>query len=118
MKLFDAELKLMEVLWKEGPTAASKIAEIMNELYDWKKTTTYTFIKRCIDKGAVKRSEPHFICHPVISVNQAREYETVELINKMYNGSADLLVASLLEGKILSKDEIEKLKRIVTEMSG
>ena len=116
MKLFDAELKLMEVLWEHGDTTASRIAEIMSQQYDWKKTTTYTFIKRCIDKGAIERSEPNFVCHPLVTIEEAREYETAELINKMYGGAGDQLVASLLGGKILSTEEIERLKRIVREL--
>ncbi|MCL1842864.1 MAG: BlaI/MecI/CopY family transcriptional regulator [Defluviitaleaceae bacterium] len=116
MKLFDAELKVMEVLWKEGDTTARRIAEILDRQYEWKKTTTYTFIKRLIDKGAVERREPNFICHPLVTIEEAREYETAELINKMYNGAADQLVASLLGGKILSADEIMRLKQIVREL--
>ena len=116
MKLFDAELKVMEVLWREGDTTAKRLAEILSEEVKWSKTTTYTMIKRCVDKGAIERREPNFVCHPLISIDEAREYETTELINKMYNGAADLLVASLLNGKILSKDEITHLKQIVQEL--
>lgn len=116
MKLFDAELKVMEVLWKEGDTAARHIAEILGQQYDWKKTTTYTFIKRLIDKGAIERKEPNFICHPLVTIEDARAYETTELINKMYSGSTDKLMASLLGGKILSANEIKRLKQIVQEL--
>ena len=116
MKLFDAEFKLMEILWKEGDASASRLAEIMSQLYDWKKTTTYTFIKRCIDKGAIERNEPGFICRPLITIEDAREHGASELINKMYGGAGDQLVASLLSGKLLSKEEIERLKRLVREL--
>ena len=116
IKLFDSELKVMDVLWREGPQAAKRIAEILGESVGWSKTTTYTIIKRCIDKGAIERGEPNFTCRPLISIEEAREAETAELINKMYHGSADQLVASLLRGKILSKEEIERLKRAVRDM--
>lgn len=116
MKLFDAELKVMEVLWKEGDLKAKSVAEILNKQIGWSKTTTYTMIKRCIDKGAIERREPNFICHPLVTVENAREYETAELINKMYNGAADQLVASMLDGNFLSKEEIERLKQIIREL--
>lgn len=116
MKLFDAELKLMEVLWEEGEATAGRLSEIMNRKYGWKKTTTYTFIKRCIEKGAIERSEPNFVCRPLVSIKEAREYGTAELINKFFGGAGNLLVASLLDGNILSKEEIEKLKRVVQEL--
>jgi len=115
MKLFDAELKIMEVLWKDGDLTAKNIAEILNKQVGWSKTTTYTMIKRCIDKGAIERREPNFICHPLVSIDDAREYETTELINKMYNGAADQLVASMLGNQLLSKEEIARLKQIIKD---
>lgn len=116
MKFFDAELKLMDVLWKEGEATASRLTGIMSRIYGWKKTTTYTFIKRCIDKGAIARSEPNFMCRPIVTLEEARKYETAELIRKMYGGAGDLLAASLLTDNILSKEEIERLKRLVQEL--
>ncbi|QSZ67826.1 BlaI/MecI/CopY family transcriptional regulator [Methanofollis aquaemaris] len=116
IKLFDSELKVMDVLWKEGDTTAKQIAEILNEQVDWSKTTTYTVIKKCVDKGAIQRSDPHFVCHPRITREEAQEFETNELIVKMYDGAADQLVASILGRKDLSRDEIERLKQIVNSL--
>lgn len=116
IKLFDSELKIMDVLWKNGDTTAKRIAEILKEQVGWNKTTTYTLIKRCIDKGAIERIEPHFVCHPLIRLEQARELETTELINKMYDGAADQLVASILGSKNLTPEEIERLKQLVNSL--
>ncbi len=116
IKLFDSELKIMDVLWKNGDTTAKRIAEILKEQVGWNKTTTYTLIKRCIDKGAIKRIDPNFVCHPLVTIEQARELETTELINKMYDGAADQLVASILGSRNLSPEEIDKLKRVVNSL--
>jgi predicted transcriptional regulator len=116
IKLFDSELKIMDVLWKNGDTTAKQIAERLKEQVGWNKTTTYTLIKRCMDKGAIERIEPNFICHPLVTIEQARELETTELINKMYNGAADQLVASILGRKNLSPMEIEGLKQLVDNL--
>ncbi|MUG26167.1 BlaI/MecI/CopY family transcriptional regulator [Paenibacillus macerans] len=116
IKLFDSELKIMDVLWKNGDTTAKQIAETLKEQVGWNKTTTYTLIKRCIDKGAIERIEPNFLCHPLVTIEQARELETTELINKMYDGAADQLVASILGRKNLSAEEIERLKQLVNRL--
>lgn len=116
IKLFDSELKIMDVLWKNGDTTAKRIAEILKEQVGWNKTTTYTLIKRCIDKGAIERIEPNFVCHPLVTIEQVRELETTELINKMYDGAADQLVASILGSRNLSPEEIDKLKRLVNSL--
>lgn len=116
IKLFDSELKVMDVLWKEGDTTAKHIAEILNAEIGWNINTTYTLIKRCIKKGAIERSEPNFMCHALIPKEDVQEAETNELINKIYDGSADKLFAALLSRKKLSPEQINKLKQMISDM--
>ena len=84
LKLFDSERKVMEVLWDHGDLSAKELADRLKELVGWSKTTTYTVIKKCIDKKAVSRSEPGFVCHPLVSREEVREQETDALIDRMY----------------------------------
>lgn len=114
-KLVDSELKVMDVLWREGDSTAKHISEVMTERYGWNINTTYTLLKRCVKKGAVERREPGFLCHALIPKEQVQEQETDELIQKVFDGSADQLFASLLGRKALSPEQIEKLKRLVLE---
>ena len=116
IKLFDSELKIMDVLWREGDTTAKHIAEILNAEIGWNRNTTYTLIKRCMEKGAIERSEPGFVCHALIPKETVQEAETNELINKIYDGSADKLFAALLGRKKLSAEQINRLKDIVGEL--
>lgn len=115
LKLFDSELKVMDVLWKNGDTPAKKVAEALTGELGWNKNTTYTLIKRCMKKGAIERLEPNFICRALIPKEQVQEAETNELINKVYDGSADKLFAALLGKKELSKEQINRLKQMVEE---
>lgn len=116
IKLFDSELKVMDVLWREGDTTAKHISNVLKEDVGWNMNTTYTLIKRCIKKGAIERSEPNFMCHALIPKEEVQEAETKELINKIYDGSADKLFAALLGKKTLSAEQIEKLKQIVRDL--
>ncbi len=113
VKLFDSELKVMDVLWKEGDKPAKYIANVLTEQFGWNVNTTYTLIKRCIKKGAIERIEPNFVCHSLIPKEKVQEAETNELINKIYDGSADKLFAALIGRKKLSDEQIKKLKKIV-----
>ena len=64
-------------------------------------------------KGAIERTEPNFMCHALIPKERVQEAETDELIDKVYDGSADKLFAALLGRKKLSAGQIENLRRIV-----
>ncbi len=117
VKLFDSELKVMDVLWKEGDKTAKQISEILKEKIGWNVNTTYTVIKKCVSKGAVRRTEPNFMCHALITQEQVQEAETNELIDKIFDGSADKLFASLLGRKKLTAGQIVKLKEIARELT-
>ncbi len=116
-KLFDSEIKVMNVLWQEGDCTAKHISEVLADEVGWNKNTTYTLIKRCIQKGAIERSEPNFMCHALVPREDIQEAETQELINRVYDGSVDKLFAALLGSKKLSQKQIAKLKKIVEEES-
>lgn len=55
MKLYDSELNIMEFLWRKKEATAKEVAAEMAKTVGWSKTTTYTVLKKCVEKGAVKR---------------------------------------------------------------
>ncbi len=116
IKLFDSELKIMNVLWSRGDVPAKYIAEQLTREIGWNKNTTYTLIKRCIKKGAIERTEPNFMCHAKIPKETVQLAETNELIGKIYDGSVNNLFAALLGRKELSDAQIAKLRKIVDDM--
>ena len=118
VKLHDSELKIMNVLWKDGDLTAKQISIILGEQIGWNQNTTYTVIKKCIAKGAIERREPNFVCHALIGKDKAQSFEIKELVDKLFDGSADMLFASLLDNKDISGNMIEKLKALVGELGG
>lgn len=116
IKLFDSELKVMDVLWKWGDMTAKQISDILKTEIGWNMNTTYTVIKKCIAKEAILRTEPNFTCHALVSKEEAQEAETDELIGKLYDGSVDKLFTALLGRKKLSTEQIEELKQLVDKM--
>ena len=115
-KIFDSELKVLEILWTGGELTAKEIAAQAADQVGWSKTTTYTVLKKCVDKGLVERTEPGFRCRALVSRQEVQRQETRGLIDRMYGGSADRLVASLLEGKALSGEEISRLRQLVEDL--
>ena len=116
IKLQDAELKVMNVIWREGRATAKHVAEVLKAETGWNVNTTYTLLRRCIDKGALERSEPGFLCRPLIPKEEVQRSETDRLIEKIFDGSVDKLFAALLWRKKLPEEEIEKLKAIIGEL--
>jgi len=116
-QVFDSELKVMETLWNRGDLTAKEIAQILAQQVGWSKTTTYTVIKKCVDKGFIERQGANFLCHPLISKDEVRGREAVELVDKMFDGSSDLLVASLIQNKKMNAAQIENLRKMLEELN-
>lgn len=116
IKLFDSELKIMDVIWRGHNVTAKMIAQEMGGKVGWTKATTYTLIRRCIAKGAIERVEPNFICRALIPQEAVRQLETDELLDKLYGGISDPLIASLLgRKKNLSEEKIEQLMKMIQD---
>ncbi len=116
IKLTDAELKVMNVIWHDGDCSAKHISDVLLEQTGWHINTTYTIIHKCIEKGAIEREDPKFICHAAASKEEAQADMTEDLVNKLYDGSRNSLFAALLGKDTLSDEQIAKLRRIVAEM--
>lgn len=115
MKLFDSELKVMEVLWEMGSVPARQIVDVLAERIGWNKNTTYTVIKKCIEKGAVEREEPGFLCRPLVTREEVAQSETEQLIDKMFGGSSELFFSSFLKNQGLSEADAVRLAQMIRE---
>jgi len=113
MKLFDSELKIMDIVWENEPVSAKEISAIAGETIGWNKNTTYTVIKKLIDKKAIARSEPNFICASLIKKEDVQRAETSSLIDKMYNGSKKAFFAAFLQSEELDEDELAELRNLI-----
>lgn len=112
VKLFDSELKIMDIVWEKEPIPAKEISLIAAKTISWNKNTTYTIIKKLVEKNALLRTEPNFICTSLIKKEAVQKAETMNLIDKLYNGSKKAFFAAFLEEGI-SEDELKELKTLI-----
>lgn len=112
-KLFDSELRVMELIWQNEPVSAKELSRLAEAEYSWNKNTTYTVIKKIEAKGYIKRDEPGFICTSLISRNEICKSETRGLIDKLFGGSRQALFSALIEDEELTDAEIEELRRMI-----
>lgn len=113
MLLTEAERKVMVISWAEGPLTAKEFAKLLNTSAQWSKTTSYTMLKRCIDKGYLLRSEPNFVCTACISPEEVAEKDTQKLLMQSYQGSAARLITTLIEKDQLSQEELTELYKLL-----
>ncbi|MEG1687504.1 MAG: BlaI/MecI/CopY family transcriptional regulator [Angelakisella sp.] len=115
IKIFDAEFPLMEYIWEQAPISANALANYALSAFGWKKTTTYTVIKRLGERGAVKRTDPGLIIEPLVTRGEIERAETDDLIEKIYKGSLKMFMVSFLQREDISHEELDELKRMIEE---
>ena len=113
VKLYDSEWKLMEILWEGEPVSARDLAVLAAERIGWNKNTTYTVIKKCIEKGAVLRSEPGFRCRPLIDRQEFESYEVNELISRTFKGSKKNFISAFFAEQDLTKEDLEEIESLI-----
>jgi predicted transcriptional regulator len=112
----DSELRVMDVLWSAGPLNAKALAERMEGLAGWNKNTTYTLVKRLVCKGAVERTEPGFLCRPLVDRSEVERTQVGEFVDRLFGGSAARLFAALTDDRKLPPEEVAALKKLIDRM--
>lgn len=118
IRLHEGELNVMELLWSNKELAAKDISKIIKEYIGWEKNTTYTVIKRLIDKGAIVREDPGFICKANVTKRKIQDIETRALLDKLYSGSISNFITDYLAGQKLTGSDLTHLERIVANHRG
>ena len=112
-KIFDSEIKILEMIWEKEPVSAKDLSLLAAEKLGWNKNTTYTVIKKLEAKGYIKRSDPGFVCTSLISRKTVFKSETKSLADKLFGGSKKALFSALLEDEDLTKADIDELRKMI-----
>ena len=113
VKIFDAEYRFMNIVWEHTPVSSTALVRLAGEELGWKKSTTYTVIRRLGERGAIKNENA--VVYALINREQVIRAETEEHIDKLYDGSLKLFFTTFLQKEKLSEDEVEELKKIVEQ---
>ena len=116
IKVFDSELKVMEVLWREGDLTAGALAQILKEQIGWNRNTTYTVIGKLVEKGAIERYGTNFSCKALIMKEQVRLHEAEALLDKLFDGSMEVFLSAFIKDDTLTDKEATHLKQIVRKL--
>ena len=113
LKLFDAEYRFMCVLWEHEPVNSTELVRLCLDRFEWKKSTTYSMIKRLGERGVLKNENA--IVTALVKKEDVQKYESEVLLKKTFDNSLPVFLTAFLRDKKLSKSEAEKLKKMIEE---
>lgn len=110
-RLTYGETRLMQLVWEHAPLPSSALTEICLRELGWKKSTTYTMLKKLVDKGYAKNENATVTAR--ISRETARTEESRYVVETSFAGSLPSFLVSFLGGKTITDAEAEDLKKLI-----
>jgi len=109
-----AEARFAELIWKNEPVSSGNLAKLAAVELDWKKTTSFTVLKRLCDRGLFQNDGG-----TVTSLMTREEYyarHSEQYVQETFGGSLPAFLAAFSAGKQLSEKEIDELEKLIAAM--
>lgn len=110
-RLTEAEENLANLIWEIEPIKSPDLVIVCDEEFDWKKSTTYTMLKRLEVKGIVKNNNS--IVRSLIKKDDFYGEQSKIFVEENFNGSLPKFIAAFTRRKRLNKSEVLELQRII-----
>lgn len=112
-KLFDAEYKFVNLIWEKEPVNSTDLVRLCFERLGWKKSTTYTVLKKLCTRGILQNNDA--LVTSLVKREEIQRYESNTVVEKTFEGSLPKFLTAFLGDKKLTPQEAEELKRIIEE---
>ena len=113
-KIFESEYRFCLILWQTGPISASALAKLCQERLGWKRTTTYTVIKRLGERGVLKNEGGTVTA--LVSREEAQASEIEEMVEKKFEGSLPMFVAAFARNRKLSGQDLDQIQGMIEKI--
>jgi BlaI family penicillinase repressor len=110
-KLCQSDYHFMRVVWEHEPVASGRLVTLCAQTLGWKKSTTYTVLRKLAQRGLVKNENA--VVTALVKKQQVQAYESQYFVDNTFEGSLPQFLTAFLGGKTLSPREAEKLKRLI-----
>lgn len=112
-RINDSEYRFCQILWDHEPVASGELVRLCARELDWKKSTTYTVIKRLTERGVVRTENA--VVTSLVSRDQVQRDESRAFVQRTFGGSLPRFLAAFAGGERLTAEEADQLRRIIDE---
>lgn len=111
VKLCESDYRFMCVVWESEPVQSGELVKKCLKDLGWKKSTTYTMVKKLSEKGYLKNENSVVIS--LISKDDTQSFESSYIVDNAFGGSLPSFIASFVRERNLSKKDIEEINKII-----
>ena len=110
-KIFESEYRFCCILWDNEPVTSSELVKLCAEKLGWKKSTTYTVIKRLSERGVLKTENA--VVTALVTREQVQEQESREFVDRTFHGSLPQFLAAFTRHQNLSREEVVQIQSLI-----
>ncbi len=110
-KIHESEYRFCLIMWEYEPVTAVDLVKLCQEKLGWKRTTTYTVIKRLGERGVLKNEDG--LVSALVSKDQAQASEIDELVEKKFEGSVPTFIAAFTKRQDLTEADLNEMQRMI-----
>ncbi|MBR4959811.1 MAG: BlaI/MecI/CopY family transcriptional regulator [Clostridia bacterium] len=112
-KLCESDWRFMTVIWDSEPVSSTELVKLCQAKLGWKKSTTYTMLKKMIEKGLAKNENT--MVTSAVSRDSVRKNESELFMDQTFSGSLPGFLAAFLGNRTISAEEADVLIRLIEE---
>lgn len=112
-KIFESEYRFCLILWAHEPIRTTELVQLCQEQLEWKRTTTYTVIKRLGERGVLKNENG--VVTSLVSKDEVQASEIEELVEKKFEGSLPSFIAAFTRHQKITEREIDEVQRMIDD---
>lgn len=113
-RLGEVESRFADIIWKEEPLTSRELAQLAEKALAWKRTTTYTVLKRLCDRRLFQNRDGQVTS--LVSREEFYARQSEQFVDDTFQGSLPAFLAAFGSRKKLSDEEIEQLQKIIDTM--
>ena len=110
-KIHESEYRFCLIMWAHEPVTAVELVKLCQEQLGWKRTTTYTVIKRLGERGILQNQSGTITS--LISKDEAQACEIDDLVEKKFQGSLPAFIAAFTKHQNMSEKELDEVQRMI-----
>ncbi|MBR5446615.1 MAG: BlaI/MecI/CopY family transcriptional regulator [Clostridia bacterium] len=112
-KLCESDFRFMTVIWDSEPVSSTELVNLCREKLGWKKSTTYTMLKKMIEKGLAKNEDT--VVTSCVSRDSVQKNESELFVAQTFSGSLPCFLAAFLGNRTITAEEADALIRLIEE---
>ena len=113
LKLCESDYRFMNIIWEHEPVPSGRLVALCLEKLGWKKSTTYTVLKKLCEKGFARNEDA--VVSSLVPKDRVQAYESEYFVERTFGGSLPAFLTSFFDGRRISKKEAEELIRLIDE---